>query len=40
MDPLSFLDERTRPHPLGTLMQRSKLTGAWRTIPTSLIIDL
>lgn len=33
VDPLTFLDERTRPHPLGTLMQRSKLTGAWRTIP-------
>jgi pimeloyl-ACP methyl ester carboxylesterase len=33
VDPLSFLDERARPHPLGTLMQASKLTGAWRGVP-------
>ncbi len=33
VDPLSFLDGRARPHPLGTLMQRSKLTDAWRTVP-------
>ena len=30
VDPLPFFDARTRPHPLGALMQASKLTGAWR----------
>lgn len=30
--PLPFFDERARPHPLGTLMQRSKLTGAWKGV--------
>jgi pimeloyl-ACP methyl ester carboxylesterase len=30
--PLPFFDPRTRPHPLGTFMQRSKLTGAWKSV--------
>lgn len=33
VDPLPFFDERARPHPLGTLLQRSRLTGAWRSVP-------
>lgn len=32
VDPLPFFDERARPHPLATLVQRSTLTGAWRTV--------
>jgi pimeloyl-ACP methyl ester carboxylesterase len=32
VDPLPFFDDRARPHPLGTLMQKSKLTGAYRTV--------
>lgn len=33
VDPLPFVDPRTRPHPLATLLQRSRLTGAWRSVP-------
>lgn len=33
VEPLSFFDERARPHPLATLIQRSRLTGAWRSVP-------
>jgi pimeloyl-ACP methyl ester carboxylesterase len=33
VDPLPFFDDRARPHPLGTLMQASKLTGAWKQVP-------
>ncbi len=33
VDPLPFSDERARPHPLATLVQRSRLTGAWRSVP-------
>lgn len=32
VEPLPFFDARTRPHPLGTLLQRSRLTGAWREV--------
>jgi pimeloyl-ACP methyl ester carboxylesterase len=32
VEPLPFFDHRARPHPLGTLMQRSQLTGAYKTI--------
>ena len=28
VDPLPFFDERCRPHPIGTLLQRCRLTGA------------
>lgn len=34
VDPMPFFDERARPHPLATLMQASKLTGAWREVAT------
>jgi pimeloyl-ACP methyl ester carboxylesterase len=34
VDPLPFFDVRARPQPLATLIQRSRLTGAWRQIPT------
>jgi pimeloyl-ACP methyl ester carboxylesterase len=30
--PLPFFDARARPHPLGTLVQRIRLTGAWRQV--------
>jgi pimeloyl-ACP methyl ester carboxylesterase len=32
VQPLPFFDERARPHPLATLVQRSRLTGAWRSV--------
>jgi pimeloyl-ACP methyl ester carboxylesterase len=32
VDPLPFFDARARPHPLATLVQRIRLTGAWRTV--------
>jgi pimeloyl-ACP methyl ester carboxylesterase len=31
--PLPFFDPRARPHPVGTLLQRIRLTGAWRRVP-------
>ena len=31
--PLPFFEARAKPHPLGTLVQRSRLTGAWRRVP-------
>ena len=33
VDPLPFFDPRARPHPLATLVQKSRLTGAWRRAP-------
>lgn len=33
VDPLPFFESRARPHPLATLIQRSRLTGAWRSVP-------
>lgn len=30
--PLPFFDPRARPHPIGTYLQKSKLTGAWRDV--------
>jgi pimeloyl-ACP methyl ester carboxylesterase len=33
LDPLPFFDERARPHPLGSLMQKSRLTGRYLTVP-------
>ncbi len=38
VDPLPFFDERARPHPLATLVQRSTLTGAWRTVPSKTYV--
>jgi pimeloyl-ACP methyl ester carboxylesterase len=32
VDPLPFFDERAVAHPIATLLQKSRLTGAWRTI--------
>jgi len=34
VDPLPFFDDRARPHPVATLLQASRLTGAWRQVPT------
>ncbi|GAB2571567.1 esterase [Paractinoplanes abujensis] len=31
--PMPFFDERTRPHPFATLLEKSRLTGAWRQVP-------
>jgi pimeloyl-ACP methyl ester carboxylesterase len=33
VDPLPSFDQRARPHPLATLVQRSRLTGAWTRVP-------
>jgi pimeloyl-ACP methyl ester carboxylesterase len=33
VDPLPFFESRARPHPIGTLLQASRLTGAWRSVP-------
>ncbi len=38
VDPLPFFDPRARPHPLATLVQRSTLTGRWRTVPTKTYV--
>jgi len=38
VDPLRFFDARARPQPLGTLLQRSALTGAWRDVPTKIYV--
>ncbi|MDY7085411.1 MAG: alpha/beta fold hydrolase [Actinomycetota bacterium] len=31
--PMPFFDERARPHPFATLLEKSRLTGAWRQVP-------
>ncbi len=33
VDPQPFFDQRARPHPLATLVQRVRLRGAWRQVP-------
>lgn len=33
VEPLPFFDQRARPHPIGTLLQQVRLTGAWRRVP-------
>lgn len=38
VDPLPFFDPRARPHPLAALVQRSTLTGEWRTVPTKTYV--
>ena len=38
VDPLPFFEERARPHPLATLVQRSRLTGAWRSVPVKTYV--
>ncbi|MGZ4561416.1 MAG: alpha/beta fold hydrolase [Mycobacteriaceae bacterium] len=32
IDPQPFFDERATPHPLATVMQRSRLTGGWQSV--------
>jgi len=38
VEPLPFFDERARPHPLGSLMQRSSLTGAHHAVGRRLYL--
>lgn len=38
MAPLPFFDERARPHPLATVVQAVRLTGAWRQIPVKVFV--
>lgn len=33
VEPLPFFDDRAKPHPVATLLQRARLTGAWRSVP-------
>jgi len=32
VDPLPFFDDRARPHPIGTLLQQSTVTGAYKSV--------
>ena len=36
--PLPFFDDRARPHPLATLVQGVRLTGAWRQVRTKVFV--
>jgi pimeloyl-ACP methyl ester carboxylesterase len=36
--PLPFFDDRAQPQPIGTLLQRSRLTGAWLQVPSRTYI--
>jgi pimeloyl-ACP methyl ester carboxylesterase len=36
--PLPFFDERARPHPLATVVQAVRLTGAWKQIPVKVFV--
>jgi len=38
VDPLPFFDQRARPHPLATLVQRSRLGGAWQQVPDKVYV--
>ena len=38
VDPLPFFDDQARPHPLATLLQRSRLTGNWQTVATKVYV--
>ena len=38
VDPLPFFDDRARPHPIATLLQASRLTGAWRQVATKVYV--
>lgn len=38
VDPLPFFSERARPHPVATLLQAIRLTGAWRAVPTKIYV--
>lgn len=37
--PLPFFDQRARPHPLATLIQRLHLSGAWATVPVKHYVE-
>lgn len=37
-DPLPFFDARARPNPLATLVQRSTLSGARRSVPSKISV--
>lgn len=39
VDPLPFFDDRARPHPLASLLQVSRLTGAWRSVPNKHYVE-
>jgi pimeloyl-ACP methyl ester carboxylesterase len=39
VDPLPFFDERARPHPLATLVQRARLTGRWRAVAVKHYVE-
>lgn len=38
VDPMPFFDERARPHPVATLLQAIRLTGAWRAVPAKIYV--
>jgi pimeloyl-ACP methyl ester carboxylesterase len=38
VDPLPFFDGRARPHPVATLLQAIRLTGAWHAVPTKIYV--
>jgi len=39
VDPLPFFDKRARPHPVATLLQAIRLTGAWRAVPAKIYVS-
>lgn len=39
VQPMSFFDDRARPHPVATLHQALRLTGAWRAVPTKVYVE-
>jgi len=39
VDPLPFFDDRARPHPLARLVQRCRLSGAWRQVPVKVHVE-
>lgn len=38
VDPLPFFDQRARPQPLATLLQRAHLVGAWSQVPAKTYV--
>ena len=38
VEPMPFFDGRTRPHPLGSLMQRSRLNGAYLSVAKKIYV--
>jgi pimeloyl-ACP methyl ester carboxylesterase len=39
VEPLSFFDDRARPHPVGTLLQALGLSGAWQRVPRKIYVE-